>query len=289
MLVPGGLRSGNVMNRWMKAAARRGMPFAVLAIGASVLAAPAGAALLPQSWNGYHWARTGALAIMLGDNVSSAWDSYLSRAATLWSADKHIDFVPSAGMTSPGTCSPVYGTVQACSGNYGATGWLGYATVWTSGSYIVQATVKLNDYYFSQARYNTVAYRDQVTCQEVGHTLGLAHIDVNYTNANLGTCMDYTNDPTGTKGTNGTKANISPNSTDFTNLDRIYATLDSTQLPYTKPQYKTSDYLGLPGSEDIESEPQPVPEASTWAMLVLAFGAVGASMRASRRKDIRTA
>jgi len=259
-----------------KVAARCGLAIAVLAA-----AAPA-SALLPQSWNGYHWARTGALAIMLGDNVSAAWDPYVSAAATQWSADQHIDFVQSAGMTSASTCGPVYGTVQVCNGNYGATGWLGYATVWTSGSYIVQGTVKLNEYYFAQAKYNTPGYRALVACQEIGHTLGLAHADTNYTNLNLGTCMDYTNDPTGTKGTNGTLANLAPSVTDFTNLDRIYAVLDSTQLPYTKPQYKTSDAFGLEGSEDVDSDPQAVPEPSSWALMLGGFGALGMAMR--RRK-----
>jgi hypothetical protein len=32
-----------------------------------------------------------------------------------------------------------------------------------------------------------------VSCQEVGHTLGLDHQDENFNNANLGTCMDYKN------------------------------------------------------------------------------------------------
>lgn len=260
-----------------KAALHGGMTIAVLAA-----AAPASAALLPQSWNGYHWARTGALAIMLGDNVSAGWDPYLSSAASLWSADQHIDFVLSPGMTSASSCAPVYGTVQVCNANYGATGWLGYATVWTSGSYIVEGTVKLNEYYFSQAKYNTTAWRTQTVCQEIGHTLGLAHIDTNYSNTNLGTCMDYTNDPTGTKGTNGTLANLKPSSTDFKNLDAIYAKLDSSQLAFTVPQYKTSDALGIPGSADVDSDPQAVPEPSSWAMILMGFGVLGFAMR--RRK-----
>jgi hypothetical protein len=271
------------MNRWMKAALRRSMPFVALAIGAAALATPANA-YLTQSWNGYKWSRTGPLAIQLGDNVSSTWDSYLSRAATLWSADQHIDFVLGTGRTSASTCSPVYGTVQACSANYGATGWLGYATVWTSGGYIVEATVKLNDYYFSQTKYNTTAWRDLVSCQEVGHTLGLAHADTTYSNTNLGTCMDYTSDPTGTKGTNGTLANISPNSTDFQHLDAIYATLQTSQLSYTKPQYKTSDSYGLEGSEDHDAPPQAVPEPSSWMMLMVGFGAIGVAMRSTRMR-----
>jgi hypothetical protein len=54
---------------------------------------------------------------------------------------------------------------------------------------------------------------------EVGHTLGLDHQDENFNNANLGTCMDYTNDP-------GT--NQHPNAHDYEQLELIYAHLDST-------------------------------------------------------------
>ena len=265
-----------------KVAARCGIAFAVLAA-----AAPA-SALLPQSWNGYHWARTGALAIMLGNNINSTWAPYVANAATQWSADQHIDFVQSAGMTSASTCAPVYGTVQVCNGNYGATGWLGYATVWTSGgSYIVQGTVKLNDYYFSWSKYNTPGFRALVACQEIGHTLGLAHADITYSNLNRGTCMDYTNDPTGTKGTNGTLSNMAPSATDFFNLDTIYAKLDTTQLAYTKPQYVTSDAFGIEGAPDVDSDPQPLPEPSSWATMLAGFGALGMAMR--RRKQAKQA
>ena len=67
-----------------------------------------------------------------------------------------------------------------------------------------------------------------VTCQEIGHTFGLDHQDENFNNTNLGTCMDYTNDPAGTAGTNGTLANTSPNKHDYDELVTIYSHLDST-------------------------------------------------------------
>ena len=50
------------------------------------------------------------------------------------------------------------------------------------------------------AQYNTPAYRRFVTCQELGHDFGLDHQDEVFDNPNLGSCMDYTNDPDGGAG-----------------------------------------------------------------------------------------
>jgi hypothetical protein len=55
-------------------------------------------------------------------------------------------------------------------------------------------------------------------CQEVGHTLGLDHQDENFDNPNLGTCMDYTRDPS---------TNQHPNQHDYEELALIYDHLDS--------------------------------------------------------------
>ncbi len=262
------------MTRFFKAAARRGVPLLALAIGA---VAPAQATLLPQSWNGYHWAHTGNLAIMIGNNASAAWSPYLAAAEAKWSADKYIDYLPKAGQTSASSCGAVYGTVQVCSSNYGASGWLGYTQVWTAGTQIFQATIKLNDYYFSQAKYNTVAFHQQVACQEMGNALGLDDLDHNYANINAGTCMDYTNDPTGTKKTNGTLANIMPDATDISRLDAIYAIKDSTQLVFTKP--------GMFGN--AQAVATAVPEPSSWMTMIVGFLGLGLSLRRNRTAAVR--
>ncbi|MEK7208262.1 MAG: hypothetical protein AAB699_01800 [Patescibacteria group bacterium] len=62
-------------------------------------------------------------------------------------------------------------------------------------------------------------------CQEIGHTFGLDHQDVNFSNANLGTCMDYTSDPDGT--INSQLDNQHPNQHDYDQLATIYTHLDS--------------------------------------------------------------
>ncbi len=248
---------------------------------AAIAALTTPAAAVTQSWNGYHWARTGPLAINLGNNLDSTWSPYFAPAATAWSQANNIDFVAAAGRATSSACGAVYGSVQVCNGNYGANGWLGYANVWLSGGFIVQATVRLNDYYFASARYNTAAWRNMTICQEIGHTLGLAHTNTVRTDANTGSCLDYTNDPSGTAGgANGTLANVAPNAVDFRALDGIYATLNTTQLSYTKPTLLAGEGYAIDGREvDIL---RAVPEPASWALLIAGFGLVGASLRRRR-------
>ena len=182
---------------------------------------PVGAAQANHSWGGYHWARTSnPFALKLGDNVTSAWDSYLAGASSDWTKSTVLDTSVVAGSSSPRTCKATAGMVQVCNSTYGSTGWLGIASISvTGGTHITQGTVKLNDTYFNTAQYNTPAWRAMVTCQEVGHTFGLDHQDEVFDNPNLGTCMDYTNDPS---------TNQHPNQHDSDELVSIYSHLDST-------------------------------------------------------------
>ncbi len=171
-----------------------------------------------HSWGGYHWARTtSSFTLKLGDNVSSAWDAYLVTASTDWTVSNVLDTSIVLGVTNPKVCRATNGRVEVCNANYGNNGWLGVASIWISGSHITKGTVKLNDSYFNTVKYNTTAWKNLVMCQEIGHTFGLAHQDENFSNPNLGTCMDYTNDPT---------SNQHPNQHDYDMLGTIYSHLD---------------------------------------------------------------
>lgn len=119
-------------------------------------------------------------------------------------------------------CTPTAGRVEVCSNSYGKNGWLGVAQIWLSGSHITQGTVKVNDSYFNMVKYNTPGWRHLVMCQEIGHTFGLDHQDEIFGNTNLGTCMDYTDNPLGPPN------NEHPNTHDFGQLETIYSHSDST-------------------------------------------------------------
>lgn len=174
-----------------------------------------------HSWGGYHWARTSnPFNLKLGDNLSSVWDPILSTTSTDWSKSTVLDTTIVPGGTKARNCRATSGRVEVCNSKYGNNGWLGLAQIWVNSNlHIVQGVTKVNDTYFNTTAYNNTAWRNLVMCQEVGHTLGLDHQDENFNNANLGSCMDYTNNP-------GT--NQHPNQHDYDELELIYAHLDST-------------------------------------------------------------
>lgn len=171
-----------------------------------------------HSWGGYHWGRTAnPFTLKLGDNVSSGWDSYLARTSTDWSLSSVLNTSVVSGNTSR-NCRATAGRVEVCNAKYGNNGWLGVASIWVSGSHITQGVVKMNDTYFNWSKYNTSAWRNLVMCQEVGHTLGLDHQDEDFYNQPLGTCMDYSSDPS---------LNQHPNQHDYDMLEEVYAHLDT--------------------------------------------------------------
>jgi hypothetical protein len=190
-----------------------------LLIFAALAAAP-GPVFANHSWGGYHWARAiNPFTLKLGDNVSGAWVPILSTTSSDWTQSSVLNTTIVAGSGTGKHCRPTAGRVEVCNAAYGNNGWLGLAQIWVSGPHITQGAVKVNDTYFNTSTYDTTAWRNLVMCQEVGHTLGLDHQDTTFDNTNLGTCMDYTNNP---------ESNQHPNQHDLDELGIIYAHLDST-------------------------------------------------------------
>lgn len=204
---------------------------ACLALGALT---PASAS---HSWGGYHWANGTSGTLVVKRALSTAkWTSLVNAAMSDWQG-KPLSFAVSdaPGGTNRRRCAPVSGQTLICNDTYGQKGWLGIASIWLSGGHISQATTKLNDTYFNMSRYNSDAWRRLVACQEVGHNWGLDHQDENFSNYNLGTCMDYTNAPSGgiVGGFNYGPSNVRPNNADYNHLAGFYGHSDGSSLAAT--------------------------------------------------------
>ena len=210
--------------------------FSVVVIAALLVA---GVASASHSWGKYHWdkstAETIANPLELGNNLNTpAWNASLAVASGDWNNSVLKNSVVAGG--SDANCDPTSGRVEVCNAQYGENGWLGIASIWATrgkSNHITQGVVKVNDTYFNMPQYDTQAWRDFVMCQEVGHEFGLDHQDENFSNANLGTCMDYTSDPDGT--VLGQLDNRHPNAHDYEEMDAIYAHLNSTDGGGTGP------------------------------------------------------
>lgn len=193
----------------------------------SCAALAVGPAVASHSWSNYHWARTSnPFTLRVVDAVSGTWDPYLDEAIADWSASSVLNLTRDGTGTNPKKCTPIPGKILACDSLYGQRGWLGIAQIWATGNHITQATTKLNNTYFNTAQYNTPAWRRLVMCQEIAHDFGLDHQDEGFGPPNLGSCMDYTNDPDG-GGAYG-PSNEHPNKHDFDQLEAIYAHLDGS-------------------------------------------------------------
>jgi len=206
----------------------------ILIVLVAVLALVALPAMASHSWGGYHWARTSnPFTLKVHDNVTSNWEPYLAEAQTDWNQSTVLDLnvLWQQPVSSAKRCTSTNGQIEVCNSKYGNNGWLGIAGISiTGGTHITKGYTKLNDTYFNTSTYNTPPWHRLVTCQEIGHDFGLDHQDTTFNNVNLGTCMDYTDDPDG--GPGGASAtdpsNEHPNAHDYEEIGIIYAHLDST-------------------------------------------------------------
>lgn len=193
----------------------------------SCAALVAGPAVANHAWGSYHWGRTSnPLKLEIRTAISSKWTASVNTAIGDWDQSNVLQLsgpVPSGANAKK--CTAITGKVLVCNAAYGQRGWLGIASIWLSGNHITKATTKLNDSYHNYAPYNSPAWRALVACQEIGHDFGLGHQDENFSNANLNTCMDYTNNP---------DSNQHPNQHDYDQLSSIYSHLDSINTSATQ-------------------------------------------------------
>jgi len=191
---------------------------ALVALMAAGLAVPA---LADHSWSTYHWARTtSSFDLTIVNSTTPDWDGFVAGAVADWSVADELNMVQSAGADDSKTrrqCRGPAGQVRICNLAYGNTGWLGIAGIsLDSNGHISTGYTKLNDTYFSDPFYDNFDWKQSVTCQELGHNIGLDHQDEDFNNTSLKTCMDYQNPPWPT-----------PNNHDFEQLSIMYGHTDS--------------------------------------------------------------
>lgn len=211
-------------------------------VGTALVAGPAAAF---HQWGDYHWAFTSSNKVLRVERqISSKWTSAVGGAVSDWHASVlDMSYASANANVSARRCNPIAGKVLVCNYSYGQRGWLGIASIWADGnSHITQATTKLNDSYHDKAPYNTEAWRNLVACQEIGHDFGLGHQDEDFSNANLNTCMDYTNNPA---------SNQHPNAHDYDELRDMYAHTDS---------YSTASQAAMPTNFGIRPVGRPPAE-----------------------------
>lgn len=195
---------------------------ACLALSAAAAMGYGGVVLADHAWGDYHWARTTAsFNLVVVNSTTDDWDPFVSTAVGDWSSSSVLDMVEDpSGSTEDKlrrSCPAPSGQVRICNLAYGRNGWLGIAgiSIDTNG-HIVSGYTKLNDSYFSLSYYNTPDWKQSVTCQELGHDIGLDHQDEDFDNTSLKSCMDYQDPPW-----------PAPNQHDYDQLQTIYGHTDA--------------------------------------------------------------
>lgn len=174
-----------------------------------------------HAWGPYHWARTtSSFDLIVVNSTTSDWDPYVPPATTLWSnsgvLNMTLDPTGSKSNKTRRQCRAPAGQVRICNLEYGYNGWLGVAGIYIdSNGHIEKGYTKLNDTYFSSSYYNKDDWKHSVTCQELGHNVGLDHQDENFNNQSLFSCMDYQDPPY-----------EYPNAHDYQQLELIYGHRD---------------------------------------------------------------
>lgn len=136
-----------------------------------------------ENTNSYHWARQQTpFSLQAGNNMSGSWNNLLREAMNNWNKGDVVILKEVAGDTGAQNCAARDGTVQVCNWKYGTQeGWLGLTRLFfnDAGDHVDSATVQMNDSFFDQSggQYNTDAARRHTICHEMGHAIGLDHVD----------------------------------------------------------------------------------------------------------------
>ena len=134
----------------------------------------------------------GGLTLTVVNALEDKWQVYFTLAMNDWDLGSPDALTLSSEKASApdGQCTPITGKLKVCNGNYGQTNWRGINNGVVDGNgYLVASTSKMNDYYL---QYDPAPTWQYTMCHEMGHGFGCPHTDENFTNPDLGNCLDYT-------------------------------------------------------------------------------------------------
>jgi hypothetical protein len=166
----------------------------------------------------YRWAvKQTPFTVMAGDNLTGDWSGIMQTAVNEWNKNDTVTIKKVSGSTGAQSCSPTTGRIEICNWNYGTQeGWLGLTRLYFDdrGNRIEAATLQLNDSFFNQknGQYNDYDARLHTMCHEMGHTVGLDHVDTT-------SCMNDSQ--------YAVFHYVEPINKDFKDLARIYKNTDS--------------------------------------------------------------
>mmetsp|Transcript_32771 Transcript_32771/g.70785 ORF Transcript_32771/g.70785 Transcript_32771/m.70785 type:complete len:287 (+) Transcript_32771:173-1033(+) len=155
--------------------------------------------------------RNGGLHLTLRNALDDTWQDEFDAAVADWQESDAL-VLTAEKVEVDHDCKRVDGVMVVCNANFGATGWVGINENSIQRGVIVSSVSKMNEYYLLNAEYD---HRRYTMCHELGHGFGLPHTDENPYNANLGNCLDYTDDP---------DENLYPGDVNMRKLSNMYLT-----------------------------------------------------------------
>jgi len=165
----------------------------------------------PTPWRLSGNKRTG-LELQVLNACTEDWDIYLETAVNDWNESPSLDLTV-VRVDIDRKCYSIRGKLKVCNDDYGVTSWVGVNEVIIENGFIIASTARMNENYMAKA---SAAKRQYTMCHEIGHGLGLPHTDENFFNADLGNCLDYTNNP---------EKNKQPDQMNFNTLIGMYGSI----------------------------------------------------------------